>query len=109
MSYHNYYQRLRIKAVQEFDKEYYEPETTAKCHKSVWKKLGCYIFGISYDSYLDYLKMDVSDIPETPSEALKARREFAEKLLERDKKYRQRHVRRQPGASPEKKKSTGKK
>ena len=55
--------RLRVKAVQEFDQMYYEPEYKAKCHKRVWKRLGRYIFGISYQSYLDYLKMDVSDIP----------------------------------------------
>lgn len=66
MSYNNYYMRLRVKAVQEFDRMYHEPEYKAKCHKRVWKRLGCYIFGISYQSYLDYLKMDVSDVPPTP-------------------------------------------
>ena len=50
--------RLRVKAVQEFDQMYYEPEYKAKCHKRVWKRLGRYIFGISYQSYLDYLKME---------------------------------------------------
>ena len=69
MSYNNYYMRLRVKAVQEFDRMYHEPEYKAKCHKRVWKRLGCYIFGISYQSYLDYLKMDVSDVPPTPLEA----------------------------------------
>ena len=67
MSYNNYYMRLRVKAVQEFDRMYHEPEYKAKCHKRVWKRLGCYIFGISYQSYLDYLKMDVSDVPPTPA------------------------------------------
>ena len=33
MSYNNFYMRLRVKAVQEFDKMYYEPEYKAKCHK----------------------------------------------------------------------------
>ena len=60
MSYNNFYMRLRVKAVQEFDKMYYEPEYKAKCHKRVWERLGRYTFGISYQSYLDYLKMDVS-------------------------------------------------
>lgn len=55
MSYNNYYMRLRVKAVQEFDRMYHEPEYKAKCHKRVWKRLGCYIFGISYQSYLDSL------------------------------------------------------
>lgn len=84
MSYNNYYKRLRVKAVQEFDKMYYEPENMAKCHKNVWKRLGCYIFGISYQCYLDYLKMDVSDVPPTPVEAMKAKQGFASKLLERE-------------------------
>ncbi len=54
-SYNNYYRRLRVKAVQEFDRMYHESEYKAKCHKRVWKRLGCYIFGISYQSYLDSL------------------------------------------------------
>ena len=37
MSYNNFYMRLRVKAVQEFDKMYYEPEYKAKCHKRVWQ------------------------------------------------------------------------
>lgn len=39
MSYNNYYMRLRVKAVQEFDRMYHEPEYKAKCHKRVWKRL----------------------------------------------------------------------
>ena len=62
--------RLRVKAVQEFDQMYYEPEYKAKCHKRVWKRLGRYIFGISYQSYLDYLKMDVSAFPGNPCSRL---------------------------------------
>lgn len=84
MSYNNYYMRLRVKAVQEFDRMYHEPEYKAKCHKRVWKRLGCYIFGISYQSYLDYLKMDVSDVPPTPLEAQQAKRKLVDKLLERE-------------------------
>lgn len=42
MSYNNFYMRLRVKAVQEFDKMYYEPEYKAKCHKRVWERLGRY-------------------------------------------------------------------
>ena len=84
MSYNNYYMRLRVKAVQEFDRMYHEPEYKAKCHKRVWKRLGCYIFGISYQSYLDYLKMDVSDVPNTPPAAQQAKRQLVDKLLERE-------------------------
>ena len=67
---------------------YHEPEYKAKCHKRVWKRLGCYIFGISYQSYLDYLKMDVSDVPPTPLEAQQAKRKLVDKLLEREKTAR---------------------
>lgn len=95
MSYNNYYKRLRVKAVQEFDKMYYEPENMAKCHKNVWKRLGCYIFGISYQCYLDYLKMDVSDVPSTPLEAQKAKRKLADKLLERELQMKKQKIRRQ--------------
>lgn len=90
MSYNNYYMRLRVKAVQEFDRMYHEPEYKAKCHKRVWKRLGCYIFGISYQSYLDYLKMDVSDVPPTPLEAQQAKRKLVDKLLERELQVKKR-------------------
>ena len=76
--------RLRVKAVQEFDQMYYEPEYKAKCHKRVWKRLGRYIFGISDQSYLDDLKMYVSDIPPTPFEARQAQLKLVDKLLERE-------------------------
>lgn len=94
MSYNNYYMRLRVKAVQEFDRMYHEPEYKAKCHKRVWKRLGCYIFGISYQSYLDYLKMDVSDVPPTPLEAQQAKRKLVDKLLERELQVKKQPVRR---------------
>ena len=93
MSYNNFYMRLRVKAVQEFDKMYYEPEYKAKCHKRVWERLGRYTFGISYQSYLDYLKMDVSDIPPTPFEARQAKRKLVDKLLERELERMKRPVR----------------
>lgn len=94
MSYNNYYMRLRVKAVQEFDRMYHEPEYKAKCHKRVWKRLGCYIFGISNQSYLDYLKMDVSDVPPTPLEAQQAKRKLVDKLLERELQVKKQPVRR---------------
>ena len=95
MSYNNYYMRLRVKAVQEFDRMYHEPEYKAKCHKRVWKRLACYIFGISYQSYLDYLKMDVSDIQPTPFEARQAQLKLVDKLLERELERMKHPVRRE--------------
>ena len=99
MSYNNYYMRLRVKAVQEFDRMYHEPEYKAKCHKRVWKRLGCYIFGISYQSYLDYLKMDVSDVQPTPLEAQQAKRKLVDKLLERELQVKKQPVRRKKNLS----------
>ena len=58
------------------------------------KRLGCYIFGISYQSYLDYLKMDVSDVPPTPLEAQQAKRKLVDKLLERELQVKKQPVRR---------------
>lgn len=95
MSCNNSYMHLRVKAVQEFDQMYYEPEYKAKCHKRVWKRLGRYIFGISYQSYLDYLKMDVSDIPATPFEARQAQLKLVDKLLERELERMKHPVRRE--------------
>ena len=74
---------------------YYEPEYKAKCHKRVWERLGRYTFGISYQSYLDYLKMDVSDIPPTPFEARQAQRKLVDKLLERELERMKHPVRRE--------------
>ena len=95
MSCNNSYMHLRVKAVLEFDQMYYEPEYKAKCHKRVWKRLGRYIFGISYQSYLDYLKMDVSDIPPTPFEARQAQLKLVDKLLERELERMKHPVRRE--------------
>ena len=95
MSCNNSYMHLRVKAVQEFDQMYYEPEYKAKCHKRVWKRLGRYIFGFSYQSYLDYLKMDVSDIPATPFEARQAQLKLVDKLLERELERMKHPVRRE--------------
>ena len=72
MSYNNRYQRLRVKSVQIFDRMYYEKENQRKCHKRNWAKMGCFIFGISYDTYLSYLKIDTSDVPALPSRAIAA-------------------------------------
>lgn len=52
------------------------------------------IFGISYQSYLDYLKMDVSDVPPTPLEAQQAKRKLVDKLLERELQVKKQPVRR---------------
>ncbi len=70
MPYNNRYQRLRVKSVQIFDAMYFEKENQRKCHKRNWARMGCFIFGISYDTYLSYLKIDTSDIPDLPSKAV---------------------------------------
>lgn len=88
MSYNNHYQRLRVKCVQIFDAMYFEPENQQKCHKRNWEKMGCFIFGISYDTYLSYLKIDTSDIPDIPSEAVALAEALIEELLSREKNPR---------------------
>lgn len=88
MSYKNHYQRLRVKSVQIFDKMFFEKENHQKCHKQIWKKMGRYIFGISYDTYLHYLKIDVSDISDIPSEAVDKMDAFVEELKSREINHR---------------------
>lgn len=85
MSYHNRYLRLRVKSVQIFDSLYFERENHQKCHKRNWERMGCFIFGISYDTYLSYLKMDTSDVPDMPSEALAMLDRLTAELLGREK------------------------
>lgn len=48
----------------------------------------------SDQSYLDYLKMDVSDVPPTPLEAQQAKRKLVDKLLERELQVKKQPVRR---------------
>jgi len=45
-------------------------------------------------SDLDYLKMDVSDVPPTPLEAQQAKRKLVDKLLERELQVKKQPVRR---------------
>lgn len=78
MAYKKSYLRYRVQAVQEFDRMYYEKENHSKCHRKAWER-GRRIFGISYETYLDYLKWDVSDLPPMPPEAQDELRKMAEK------------------------------
>ena len=50
--------------------------------------------GSGSDAYLDYLKMDVSDVPPTPLEAQQAKRKLVDKLLERELQVKKQPVRR---------------
>lgn len=84
MPYNNHYQRLRIKCVQIFDEMYYEKENQRRCHKRNWERNGCFIFGISYETYLAYLKVDTSDIPAIPSEAIVQMQRLIDGLLARE-------------------------
>lgn len=64
---------------------YYEKENHRRCHKQNWLKKGQFIFGVSYDTYLEYLKADTSDIPDVPSEAVEAMQRYIESLVAREK------------------------
>lgn len=85
MPYNNRYQRLRVRSVQIFDEMYYEKENQQKCHKRNWARMGCFIFGISYDTYLSYLKIDTSDVPDIPSKAIDELQRMTDKLFVQEK------------------------
>ena len=84
MKYHNRYLKLRKKCVQIFDAMYFEPENHSKCHKRNWERMGCFVFGISYETYLKYLKSDTSNVPEVPSEAVDMMQALIDELLSRE-------------------------
>lgn len=47
---------ILIKNVQEIDRQHYEPYHDS-CHKMVWRKYIYPVFGISYRTFLRYLKI----------------------------------------------------
>lgn len=44
----------------ELSKNFYEPGNSCRCHKSVWSRYARVLLGISYDTYLKYLRVDTS-------------------------------------------------
>lgn len=85
MKNHNHYRILREKCAQIFDSMYYEPENHSKCHKRNWERMGCFVFGVSYHTYLQYLRTDTSHIPDIPSEAVDMMQALIDELLSREK------------------------
>ncbi len=85
MKNHNHYRILREKCAQIFDSMYYEPENHSKCHKRNWERMGCFVFGVSYRTYLRYLQTDTSHVPDIPSEAVDMMQELIDELLSREK------------------------
>ena len=85
MKNHNHYRVLREKCAQIFDSMYYEPENHSKCHKRNWERMGCFVFGVSYETYLKYLKTDTSGIPDIPSQAVDMMQSLINELLAREK------------------------
>ncbi len=81
MSYFNGYQRLRVKAIQQFDAIFYEKGNLRRCHYRIWHDLAQHIWGISYKSYLNTLRKDTSDIPNMPSRAVEAVHKLTTQLL----------------------------
>lgn len=49
----------RAKMIQELAAQYYEPENHAKCYKAVWKRHIFPQFGICYNTFLNYLKVEI--------------------------------------------------
>lgn len=66
MAYNRKGYNIRARRIQEITAEHYEPENHAKCYKMIWKKHIYPAFGMCYDTYLKYLKVEVK--PETKQE-----------------------------------------
>lgn len=58
----------RAKMIQELAAQYYEPENHGKCYKAVWKRHIFPQFGICYNTFLNYLKVEIK-----PGKALKGK------------------------------------
>lgn len=54
--------KIRARTIQETAKKHFEPGNQAKCWRQVHKKHIQPVFGICYDTFLKYLKVDVSDV-----------------------------------------------
>ena len=79
--FHNRNHRLRTKAIQQFDALYYKAGELRCCHRRIWSELARHIWGISYKSYLNELKRDVSDLPDLPPQVLRALQILVRALL----------------------------
>lgn len=54
--------KIRARTIQDTARKHFEPGNQAKCWRQVHKKHIQPVFGICYDTFLKYLKVDVSDI-----------------------------------------------
>lgn len=59
-------------AVQTLDRLFYEKGNHQRCHKQVWRQHGYSIFGVSYPTYMKWLKIDVRGIPDLKPATRKA-------------------------------------
>ena len=48
--------KCRQEAIKKITKKHYEPGNLTKCYKNIWRFYVLPIYGISYRTYLNYLK-----------------------------------------------------
>ena len=70
----------RIKAVQTLDRMYYRKGDRYYSHHRVWQNHARRIFGINYTTYANYLRQDVSQLPDLMEGALRTVRVLDELL-----------------------------
>ena len=70
----------RIKAVQTLDRMYYRKGKHYYSHHRVWQNHARRIFGINYTTYANYLRQDVSQLPDLMEGALRTVRVLDELL-----------------------------
>lgn len=82
----NCYYLYRARVVQELCRAFYERENRCRNHRAVWRKFAKHLLGISYDTYLSYLRVDTSGL--NPEES-----EFIAQLFEsiKDKRFQSGH------------------
>lgn len=60
--YNNHYLLYRARVVQELNKVFYEEGNLHRCRKRVWDHFGKPLVGVSYGTYLRYLRVDTSGL-----------------------------------------------
>lgn len=61
MGYGHTYMLRRAKGVQNLVKQHYEKGNHAKCYRQVWRLYSYPVYPMSYNTFLKYVKMDLTD------------------------------------------------
>ena len=65
---------IRVANMQRIAREHYEPGRQDRCYKWVWRKYIVPMYGVSYITFMQSLKVD---IPEEPKEDAQDRRQLS--------------------------------